>query len=270
MRCTQWPTSKFGIRQLVLRLEALGLHRPRPAAVVGAEHARGRDRDVHALVACRVDEDRVQAHAAGARLPLVGRRPLAQARHLLPGLARVLRDEQRRVLDAGVHRVGVAERGLDVPHALERPRLRRAVVEQVRAGIAVVGEFIADGLPRPAAVVRTLHELPEPTARLRGVDAVGHHRRALQVVHLEAREVGALHRPVLALAVGGEDEGALLGADEDSNSTHVPCSFHAVERDPVRPGRRREGGPGSGHQVSPPPGGGQAPNMRRSSAICPK
>ena len=79
-------------------------------------------------------------------------------------LAAVGRPEQRRVLDAGVDRVRIGQRRLEVPDALELPRVRRAVVPLVRAGHAVVDELVADRLPGLAAVVRALDQLAEPAA----------------------------------------------------------------------------------------------------------
>ena len=51
-----------------------------------------------------------------------------------PGLAAVGGAEERGVFDAGVDGVGIGERGLEVPDALELPRVRRAVVPLVGAG----------------------------------------------------------------------------------------------------------------------------------------
>ena len=87
-------------------------------------------------------------------------------------------------------------------------------------GDAVVGELVADRLPGLAAVVGALDQLPEPAAGLRGVDAVGIGGRALEVVDLPAGKVRAADVPLLALAVGGQDEGALARADQNSNRTH--------------------------------------------------
>ncbi len=80
------------------------------------------------------EQDRVQAQAAGARRPLRTRAVLAQPRHLLPGLRAIGGAEQRGILDTGVDHVGVGQRRLEVPHALELPRMRRAVVPLVRPG----------------------------------------------------------------------------------------------------------------------------------------
>ena len=69
-------------------------------------------------------------------------------------------------------------------------------------------------MPGFAAVVGALNDLAEPAAGLRGVDAVRIDGRALEVVDLPAGEVRAADVPLLALAVGGEDERAFAGADQ--------------------------------------------------------
>ena len=58
---------------------------------------------------------------------------LAQSRELVPGLSAVGRAEQRGILDAGVDGVRIGQRRLEVPDALELPRVLRAVVPLVRA-----------------------------------------------------------------------------------------------------------------------------------------
>jgi hypothetical protein len=68
----------FLVGQLA-RAQALVDRLPGLAAVVGAERARRGDGDEHALRVVRVDEDRVQAQAAGARLPLFAGLVPAQA-----------------------------------------------------------------------------------------------------------------------------------------------------------------------------------------------
>ena len=156
----------------------------------------------------------MQAHAAGAGLPVGACAVLAEAGEFGPVLAAVGGAEEGGVFDAGVDGVGVGERGLEVPDAFEFPGVLRAVVPLVGAGNAVVGELVADGVPGFAAVVGALDDLAEPAAGLRGVDAVGIDGRAFQVVDLPAGEVGAADVPLLALAVGGEDERAFFRADE--------------------------------------------------------
>ena len=86
-----------------------------------------------------------------------------------------------------------------MPDALEFPGMRRAVVPLVRAGLAVVDELVADGLPGLAAVVGALDHLAEPAAGLRGVDPIRVGGRALEVVHLPAGEMRAGDVPLLRL-----------------------------------------------------------------------
>ena len=173
---------------------------PGPAGVVGAERARGRDGDEDPLGIARIEQNRVQAHPAGARLPARPGSVAAQPGKLLPGLAAVGRAEQRGVLDSGVDGVGIGQRGLEMPDAFELPRVRRAVVPLVSAGIALVGEFVADRLPGLAAVVGALDHLAEPAAGLRRVQPVRIDGRALEVVDFPAREVGTIDVPRWRLA----------------------------------------------------------------------
>src|SRR4030066_301974 len=57
------------VRKLVLGLEAMVHRPPRLAGVVGAERARGRDGDEDPLGITWIQNDGVQAHPSGARLP---------------------------------------------------------------------------------------------------------------------------------------------------------------------------------------------------------
>jgi hypothetical protein len=107
-----------------------------------------------------------------------------------------------------------------VPDALELPGVGRAVVPLVGAGRAVVGELVVDGVPGEAAVVGALDLLAEPAGGLGGVDAVGVGRGAFEVVELPAGEVGLGDLPGFAGGVGGEDEGAFAGADEEADAGH--------------------------------------------------
>src|SRR3954453_11361462 len=156
----------FGLQAAVDRL-------PRLAAVRRTEGPGRGDSDVHPLRVARVEDDRVQAHAARARLPLRSRAVLAQTRQLLPRLTAVDRAEQRGVFDAGIDGVGIGQRGLEVPHPRELPWVRGAVVPLVGAGHARVAEVVAYGVPRLAAVVGALDDLAVPARRLGRVDAVG-------------------------------------------------------------------------------------------------
>ncbi len=107
-----------------------------------------------------------------------------------------------------------------MPDALELPWARLTVVVLVGAGGAVVGEFIVDRAPSEAAVVGALDLLAEPAGALRGVDAVGVGGGAFEVVELPAGEVRLGDLPVFTGTVGGEDEGAFAGSDEEADTRH--------------------------------------------------
>src|SRR6266446_3385779 len=144
----------------------------------------------------------------------------AQSGELLPHLPAVVRAEQRGVFDAGVDRVRIGRRWLEMPDPRELPRVRRAVVPQVRARGTVVHELVAHGLPRLAAVVRALDHLPEPAAGLRRIQPIRVNGRALQMINLPAAKVRATDIPPLALAVRCQDEGAFARADENTYAAH--------------------------------------------------
>src|SRR6476646_8803581 len=119
-----------------------------------------------------------------------------------------------------------------MPDSLELPGMLSAVVELVSGqwrASRVVDEFVAlafrraarargfsgrrSGLmPGFAAVVGALDDLAEPSAGLRGVDAIGIGRRSLQVVEFPSREVGATDVPLIALAIGRKNECSLARA----------------------------------------------------------
>src|SRR2546425_336187 len=56
-------------------------------------------------------------------------------------------------------------------------------------------------VPGLSAIVGALNDLPEPTARLRSVYAIGIGERSLDVIHLPARKMGATDVPFFTLAV---------------------------------------------------------------------
>ena len=138
----------------------------------------------------------------------------------VPGRAAVGGFEEAGVFDSGVAGVGVGEGGFEVPDALELPGVGRAVVPLVGAGGVGVGELVVDGVRGEAAVVGALDLLAEPAGGLRGVDAVGVDGGGLEVVELPAGEVGFGDGPGFAGGVGGEDEGAFAGADEEADAGH--------------------------------------------------
>ena len=138
----------------------------------------------------------------------------------MPGLRAIGRTEQRGVFHSRVNRVGIGERRLEVPDAREFPGMRRAVVPLMRAGNCGVIEFVADWLPRFAAVVGALNQLAEPARRLRRIDSVGVYGRAFEVIHFPAGKVRAGDVPLLALSICRQDERALARSDQHSYSAH--------------------------------------------------
>ncbi len=181
-----------------LRVQPLVDRPPVGAAVVAAERAGGGDGGDDPVGPVTVEEDRVQAQAAGAGLPARGGAVAPQPGQLAPGHAAVVGPEQGGVLHPGVDPVGVGRRRLEVPHPGELPRIRRAVVPLVRVDLALVAEVVADRVPRLAAVVGPVDDLAEPPARLRGVEPVRVGRRPLHVVDLPAAEVRPADVPVPA------------------------------------------------------------------------
>src|SRR5262249_11473407 len=116
------------------------------------------------------------------------------------------------------------------------------VVPEVRAGNTVVHELVAHRLPRPAAVVGALDQLPEPARTLRSVHPVGIRRRSLQMIHLPSPEMGTGDVPSVTPAVRLEHERALPRADQYPYTTHASLlprrSSIGTRRD-----RHRSGGP---------------------------
>src|SRR5207248_3484013 len=159
------------------RVEAVVDRLPTLPRVVAAKGTGGRDGGVDAIGIGRVELYRVQAEAAGAGCPGWRGSVRPEPVQLLPGLPAVGRPEEGRVLYAGVDSVGVGEARLQVPDTGEDVRVRRAVVPGVGADLAFVAEVVADRFPGLTAVVRALHDLPEPAARLRRVEPVRVQRR---------------------------------------------------------------------------------------------
>ncbi len=109
---SSWVGNVFGVETLVDGL-------PRFAAVVAAEGTGGGDRDVDSVGIRWIEDDRVKAHAASARLPLGPGAVTAEAREFVPTDAAIGGAEEGRVFDASVDGVGVGEGGLQVPDAFE-------------------------------------------------------------------------------------------------------------------------------------------------------
>ena len=179
----------------------------------------------------------MHGHPARTRLPEITFRA-AQPGKFLPGFAAVGGFENGRVLHTSVSRIRIGKRRFEMPDTLEFPRMLRSVIPLVRASLALIHEFIAFALghavralqfitaaarraPGPATVIRTLNDLPKPTARLRSINAVRINGRALEMIHLPTGEVRPADFPLLALAIGGQDERTFLRANQYSNLAHI-------------------------------------------------
>src|SRR6202030_1868238 len=147
------------------------------------------------------------------------------------------------VFYTGIDGVRIGERRFNMPDALEFPGMLCAVVPLMSgkgfAGLrgGIVHELVALAFrhsfwrgpfarwrpwlcPSFAAIIRPLNDLPEPTAALRRKQPIGVDRRALDVVHLPARKMGAAYVPAFALAVRRQDERALACANQNPYSAH--------------------------------------------------
>src|SRR4051794_16639416 len=97
---------------------------------------------------------------------------LAQAGKLLPALPAVHGLEDGGVFDACIHGIRIGQRRLEMPDALELPRVRRAVIPLMGARHAGVLELIADRLPVLSSVIGSLHHLAVPAGALRRIEAI--------------------------------------------------------------------------------------------------
>src|SRR5208282_1077065 len=207
----------------VFRIEAAIDGLPGFAAVVGTECAGGRDGDPDTLRVAGIENNRVQAHAARTRLPHGSGAVAAQAGEFLPVFAAIGGAEQCGIFHAGVDRVGIGERWLQMPYAFELPGMLRAVVPLVRGELlagcvrGVVDELVAGRrgrtgsgqfsrrctglMPGFAAVVGALDQLAKPAAGLRCVKAIRIGGRALQMINLPAGKVRTADLPPLALSI---------------------------------------------------------------------
>src|SRR5579864_8194805 len=151
-----------------------------------------------------------------------------------------------------------------MPHSLELPGMLRAVIKLVRGerlarlGRHIVDEFVARRLgwtgrnrlsrrcsrliPRPAAIIGCLNDLPEPSARLRCVQTVRIGRRSLHVINLPPGEVWTVDLPLIALAIRRQNERTLSCADQNSHVAHF-VSFRRWAESRTKPLRYGESEP---------------------------
>src|SRR5579864_1853072 len=125
----------------------------------------------------------------------------------------------------------------------------------MRAWGAVVLELVADRLPRLPGIVRPVHHLAEPGARLRCVQPVRISRRTVDVKDLPAGEMRTRDLPLLAAGVCAQDEGTLPRADQNPNLAHSSLPHHTEWTRPrsiLNPGRSR---PSRRQQIQKPPSG---------------
>src|ERR1700680_4108234 len=135
-----------------------------------------------------------------------------------------------------------------MPDALELPGMLRTVIPLVRrqrlAGLlgCVVDEHVARArrrctgcgrlvcsrarlVPRLAAVVGALNDLPETAGAVRRIEPIRISGRPLEVVNLPAGKVGAADVPFFPLAVRRKNKCALPCANQYAYFAHVSRSF---------------------------------------------
>src|SRR5262245_39190965 len=137
-----------------------------------------------------------------------------------------------------------------MPDSLEFPGMRRAVVPLMRAGDAVIQEFVTDCLPGFPTVIGTLYQLPKPGAVLRGIEVRWVSGRSLQMEYLPARKMRASNLPLLARCIGSQNECPLAGSHQYSYTAHLTplrCS--------PSPRLRGRGGDGRAEPESDPAAG---------------
>ena len=156
----------------VVGLKALVDRLPRLAAVIGAKRAGGRNGHEHTLRIPGIDEDGVQAHPPATGGPVGTGAMTTQPGQFFPCLPTVPGTKESGVFYSGKDHVGIGKRWLQMPDALELPRMGGIVVPLVSARLAFVLELISHGGPGLAAVVRAMHHLSEPVACLRSINSV--------------------------------------------------------------------------------------------------
>src|SRR6516162_7153391 len=135
---------------------------PGNPSIVGAESPGSGNGNKNPIRIAGIEDDGVQAHPSGARLPVRTRAVFAKSRKFMPCLASVSGAEDSGVLDPGVDRVRIGKRRFKVPHAFEFPGMWCAVVPLMCARHAVIHELVAYRLPGLSAIVGALNHLPEP------------------------------------------------------------------------------------------------------------
>src|SRR5512132_208342 len=116
----------------VLRAQTLIDRFPCCAAVISAKRTRSGDGNNNALAIARIQQNRVQAHAAGAWLPLRSRAMTAQTRQFVPGHTAVTRPKQRGIFNARIDAVRIVERRFEMPDSFELPWVWSAVIPLMR------------------------------------------------------------------------------------------------------------------------------------------
>src|SRR5262245_66133405 len=195
------------------------------AAVICTKRPGRRNGCEDSLGVVRIQQNRMQAHAAGTGCPGSSRTMAAQSRYFLPGLRAVGRAEQGGVLNSSVNRVRIVERRFEMPYPFEFPGPWRAVIELVRgerlAGLwrRIIDKLVALALehalrssgrfarrrsrlvPSLSIVIRALNDLAEPAARLRCIDSIRVGGRSLQVINLPARKKRRANVPPFPFSV---------------------------------------------------------------------
>ena len=202
--------------------DALVRRPPAFARVFRHVHAGGRDRHTNARRVARIEQDRVQAQPAAARLPLRPLRMIPEPFDEVPRIARIGRLEQRRRLDAAVDRVRFRiASGDDLPDILQRcfRAFGKAYVRHFRIG-PVLAEIVA----------RPQQRSPMHAGRS-GPDAVASEAAVVShAVDRAAGEVRPADLPLFARLAGAEDERAFHRPDHQDDVAflrlHMVCNGH--------------------------------------------
>ena len=158
------PHIRFRVGQLVsdTRPLVMGFQVFPPSSLRKAPAAEMAMKMRSGLLGSRIIVCRHMPPAPGChRWPLASRRPGSSCQ-ICPrrGL------EEGGIFCAGIDRLRIGQGWLQVPDAHELPGMLRAVVPLVRAGVALVGEFVIHGFPGLSAIVRAMDHLPEPVRGL--------------------------------------------------------------------------------------------------------